>query len=226
MLASHEEKCGTKSLGVGNIPGTGLIKAGTIFPPPEIGSPCSCSQAAISRAVHEDRGGDGKAFFRRGAHGFDRGDPALTVLAMISSVGCGDAGIEQQGERCFRPTLLVENEIKHRGRPLRVTYGIFQSDFLDDSAFARLEFQIPAGALEVCTYDVHPHFAAGVAAQHRTILAKDHLHALTGRSQCARDPRDTASGDKDIASEMAVREMTGERRPAVRGCGGGIRRHG
>jgi hypothetical protein len=105
---------------------------------------------------------------------------------------------------------------------LWIPHAIFQSHLFDDPAFTSFCFQIPAAvktARAIRADDVHADFAGCIAAQDRTILAKDDLGTTTGRRYSARHACRTAASNEDVTvqlMDLKRHQLQGVHRAVVR----------
>ena len=104
-----------------------------------------------------------------------------------------DAGVEQQSEVGFRNALVVQNQVPHFPRELRVARGVFELQLLDDSALA------PARPLGGDSQRVHFDFAARIPAEPRSVLNENRLFARARRRQRRRYSRESAARDEHVA---------------------------
>ena len=125
---------------------------------------------------------------------------------VAARVGCGysaplgvggvDGSVEQQSEIGFGDALVVEEQVPHLPRALRVVGGVVEFYFLDDSGLA------PAPFVAVHPERVHFYLATRISPEPRPVLDEDGLRPVAGGGESRANSSEAAARYHDIAPEL------------------------
>ncbi|MNC04222.1 hypothetical protein D3C75_516560 [compost metagenome] len=102
--------------------------------------------------------------------------------------------IQKEADVRLSPDRLQNGQIPKIRIPLRIAVLVLREQFPHNACFPG----IPVGAVSRCSAYPHPHLAAGVAAQHRTVVDKRHLLAQPCCRHCRTTPRQTATDHGNV----------------------------
>ena len=113
-----------------------------------------------------------------------------------AGVGCVDGGVEQQREIRFGDALVVEEQVPHFPRALRVVRGVVELYLFKDSRLA------PTPFVAVHPERVHLYLAARISPEPRPVLDEDGLCPVAGGGERRANSRKAAARDHHVAFEL------------------------
>ena len=160
------------------------------------------TQSSVSRAIDKHAGVDAKPILGALTIGDRPFNPPRVAWCKFDA---RHGRVEEQGKIGFGATFLVENQIEHGGRPLWIAYGGLEPDLFDDATFAGFGAEWLAAIKApgaVGAHNMHPYFTGRVAAEHRAVLAQNHMGATAGRRDRTGNARRAAASNQDVAGQF------------------------
>ena len=190
MIAAHsfEKQRVAHALVIGLILGVGLVVGSLILAAGGVISPGHKAQRQVAGAVNEDAAGDVPVNFSGALITGDAGDAPILHVAVVH------ISIQINSQVLFLAHTVVQHRIPNRKIIVWVYALVFQQDFLKNSGFFQIGFDM-IGSCAACAY---ADLAAGIAAKHRAGVYQCGFNAQARASFSGADACHAASDNHHV----------------------------